>query len=128
MNRVFKIGNTNMPFPDSGFGVGEQDISDEMTGRSLSGLMDKYIVAQKRKFTCQWTNLSDSKASFLLQAVKGNSLQDARGKTFVQMTYPDPISGTDETRTFYTGDVTATAKVCINDVYYWNVVFDFIEQ
>lgn len=128
MARVFKIGNINMPWPTSGFGVGENDISDEASGRSLSGLMDKYIVAQKRKFSCEWKNLSDSQCSFLLQAVKGNSLQDARGKTFVSMTYPDPISGTDETRTFYTGDVLATAKVCINDVYYWDVRFDFIEQ
>ena len=128
MPRVFKIGNTDMPWPDSGLTVGENDISDEMTGRSLSGLMNKYRVAQKRTFKCQWTHLSDSRASFLLQAVKGNSLQDARGKTFIQLTYPDPISGTDETRTFYTGDVECTTTHLNHDVYYWNVKFDFIEK
>lgn len=100
---------------------GLQDISSDDSGRTADGKMHKDIIAQKRKMDCVWNGLSQSEAATLLQQVNAS--------VFLEVTYDDPMSGTEETRTFYIGDRTAP-------VHMWNsttkvftsISFNFIEQ
>lgn len=128
MSREFKINNVAIAYPAAGFKVSLEDISDEETGRSLSGLMSKQIIAQKTTVELSWRSLPDNKSSVLLQAIKGSNLQDAQGKTYVNLTYPDPVAGTNTTKQFYTGTPTCTLAVCVDDKCYWNIDLHFIER
>lgn len=120
MSRVIKVDGAAIPTPNSRFKVSIEDISDEDSGRSLSGLMSKNIVATKRTIELSWSGIPDSKSSELLSTVKGN--------TYIDLTYPDPYTGTDLTKTFYTGTPSSELIVCVNDVCYWNISMNFIEQ
>lgn len=120
MARQLKVNNTPIPYPNAGFTVSLEDISDEDTGRTLDGTMDKVIVAQKRTVQLNWSGVPDDITSSFLGLIKAN--------TYIDFTYPDPYSGQQETKEFYTGTPTSTMLVMVNDVCYWNVSLNFIER
>lgn len=117
--RTMTCDGSAIPFPTK-TGWGFQDVSSPDSGRTLSGLMSKVVVATKRKLSCSWTMLSDSEASALLKAVKVH--------TYVSLNYPDAFEGKNVTKTFYTGDATAELIIIDNNTCHWDVSFDFIEQ
>lgn len=129
IKRIFRWNGTSMRFPTT-FTWSFQDISSTDTGRALSGLMNKEVVATKRKLACSWRMVSDEDAATILSAVKG--------RTYGSLTYPDVFEGRDITKTFYTGDATATMKsVAVKkdqfggvteEQFFWDISFDFIEQ
>ena len=129
IKRQFAWDGNSIPFPTT-FSWGFQDISSTNTGRSLSGLMNKEIVATKRKLVCSWRMVSDAAASQILGAIKA--------KTYGSLTYPDPFAGSDVTKTFYTGDASAMMmRVEVtkdqfggvsSEEFVWDISFDFIEQ
>lgn len=118
--RAFKVNGQNLPSPDDGWSWEYEDICDEDTGRNLSATMDKNIIASKSKLSLNWTNIPDSISSRLLSRVKG--------QTFVSFTFPDAYSGADKTIMVYTNNPKATLKRMINNVCYWDVEINFIEQ
>lgn len=98
------------------------DQSSEESGRSTNdGRMNKDIVSRKRKLTCTWNGLSRTEAKTILQAVSGSA--------FFSVTYPDSLSGQDETRTFYVGDRSTPFRIwTANNKRYSSLTFNLIER
>lgn len=97
-----------------------EDLSSDNSGRSLDGIMHKDRVAQKRKLVCKWAPMTWAECSALLTAVNAS--------VELSITYPDLMSGSYETRTFYIGSRTVPilrwtgAEQLVE-----NISFDFIE-
>lgn len=98
------------------------DLSSEESGRSANdGKMNKDIIAIKRKLSCSWNNPSKEEARAILQLVTG--------KPYVMVTYPDTLSGIDETREFTVGDRSTPMQIwTLNNKRYSNLSFNFIER
>lgn len=118
-NRWMTWESVQIKFP-TGMTWAFQDISSSESGRSLSGKMNKEIVATKRTLNCSWSCLDDTEASALLGAIKI--------KTYGSLNYPDAFAGTNLTKKFYTGDATAEMKTIEDNKVIWNVSIQFIEQ
>lgn len=88
-----------VPTPDS-MGWGLQDVSASDSGRvnDANNTMYKMRTSQKRKLSLSWSDPDLTKASAILRAFNAE---------YVWVRYPDPMSGTFETRQFYVGDRTA---------------------
>lgn len=93
---MLKINGVAMASP-SEFKVDISDLDGE-SGRNAKGYLIRDRVAVKRKLECAWPPLKDGEISRLLQAVKG---------VFFQVEYPDPMTGSRQTKTFYVGDRSA---------------------
>ena len=129
ITRRFKWNGREVRFPTT-FTWSFQDVSSSDSGRSLSGLMNKEIVATKRKLVCSWKMISDAEAAAILSAIKS--------QTYGDLEYPDVFEGADITKRFYTGDPTATMKSVVvttnqfggtsKEEFVWDLSFDFIEQ
>lgn len=109
----------DMPCPSS-FQWGLQDISASESGRTDDTIMHKNRVGQKRKLGVTWKGLDWSDASKVLKAFNPE---------YVNVTYPDAMSGTNETRTFYVGDRTAPYKCWwVGNKRVESISFDLIER
>lgn len=94
------VDGVEMPCP-SAFSWGLQDVSSAESGRTEDTTMHKNRVGQKRKIELQWNAMSVADTARILQAFNPE---------YVQVTYPDMMSGVTETRTFYVGDRSAPVK------------------
>lgn len=104
----------------SGFTWGLQDISDSAAGRTQDGIMHKNRVTRKRKLSFTWAAPTPQETSAILAAFDPE---------YVNITYPDAKSGGNETRTFYTGDITSLMKIwTIGQKRYDSLSFDVIER
>lgn len=104
----------------SAFTWGLQDVSDSAAGRTQDTLMHKNRVGQKRKISLTWNGIRKGEASTILQAFN---------QEYIDVTYPDALSGEDETRTFYVGDRSAPMKIwTVNKKLYSQVSFEIIER
>lgn len=119
-NVMLKVNNVALPCPAS-FQWSLQDISSSDAGRTQDGEMHKMMITQKRKLVVEWTFKDWTDAATILQAVNASE--------YLSVEYPDMMSGTYETRTFYVGDRTVPVK------FWWTnrhliekVSFDFIER
>ena len=116
---LIKVNGTVIKTPSS-FSWGLQDISDSAAGRTQDVLMHKNRVSQKRKISLGWNNPTKEEAAQILQAFNPE---------YIDVTYPDAMSGTDETRTFYVGDRSAPMKIwTVSNKRYSQVSFDIIER
>lgn len=116
---MIQIDGIDVKDPSS-FTWGLQDVSDSAAGRTQDALMHKNRVAQKRKVSIGWNNPTREEASVILTAFNPE---------YIDMTYPDAMSGKNETRTFYTGDKTAPMRSwTVNRKRYSQVSFDIIER
>lgn len=116
---MLTVGGVEMPCPSS-FSWGLQDISASESGRTDDTLMHKNRVGQKRKISLAWNGKDWETTSKILQAFDPE---------YIEVKYPDMMSGTYETRTFYVGDRTAPVK------WWWvgnqrmeSISFDIIER
>lgn len=113
------VNGTAIKTPSS-FSWGLQDVSDSASGRTQDALMHKNRVAQKRKISLAWSNPTKDETAAILQAFNPE---------YINVTYPDAMSGADETRTFYVGDRSAPMKMwTVNNKRYSQVSFDIIER
>lgn len=104
----------------SSFIWGLQDVSDSAAGRTQDTIMHKNRVGQKRKISLTWNGIKRDVASEVLQAFNPE---------YVEVTYPDALSGQYETRTFYVGDRSAPMKMwTVNKKIYSQVSFEIIER
>lgn len=104
----------------SSFSWGLQDVSDSASGRTQDAVMHKNRIAQKRKISLSWSNPTKEETAVILQAFNPE---------YIQVKYPDAMSGTDETRTFYVGDRTAPIKIwTLNNKRYSQISFNIIER
>lgn len=115
---MISVDGNVLPCP-SVFQWGIQDISSSESGRTDDAIMHKNRIGQKRKISLQWNGLTRSDMAKILQAVNPE---------YIDVTYPDAMSGDDETRTFYVGDRTAPVKYWwIGNQRYETLSFDIIE-
>lgn len=104
----------------STFSWGLMDISSSSSGRTEDMVMHKDRKGQKRKIQLSWNGIRKEEAAAILQAFNPE---------YVNVRYPDAMSGVDEERTFYVGDRSAPMKIwTINNKLYTQVSFDIIER
>lgn len=104
----------------SSFSWGLQDVSDSASGRTQDALMHKNRIAQKRKLSLSWLAPTPAETAAILQAFNPE---------YISITYPDAMSGQNETRTFYVGDRSAPMKIWnVGHKRYETLSFDVIER
>lgn len=118
---MIKIEGVSVKDPSS-FSWNLMDLSSEDgTGRTLSGTATKDVVAQKRKLSIVWNNIDKEYAETILKQVNS--------KVFLSVTYPDAMTGTNITKTFYIGDRKADMEIwSATKKIYKTLSFDFIEK
>lgn len=94
------VDGVEVPCP-SVFAWGSQDISAAESGRTEDTIMHKNKVGEKRKIGLQWNGKDWKTTSRIMQAFHPE---------YVDVRYPDMLSGEYETRTFYVGDRSAPVK------------------
>jgi len=115
---MLKINGVAIAAP-SVFQVDIADIDGE-TRRNARGDLIRDRVAVKRKLNCEWPPLTMGEISTLLQAVKD---------VFFQVTYPEPMTGRTETKTFYVGDRSMPLLLVKDGQYLWKgLKMNFIEK
>jgi hypothetical protein len=90
------------------FQVNLVDLDSDKSNRNAKGVMLRDRLRQMRKLECEWGPLTNAQISVILQAVNSVS---------TSVTYPDPYTGTNQTRTFYAGDRTAPAYDFNNQIW-----------
>lgn len=116
---MITVEGVKLPCP-SAYEWSLQDVSAGESGRTDDALMHKNRVAQKRKLKVEWVGKNWEETSTILKSVQ---------KEYLQVRYPDMLSGEYETRIFYVGDRTTPVK-------FWftkrklieKISFDFIER
>lgn len=118
---MIKIEGVSVKDPSS-FSWSLMDLSSEDgTGRTLAGTATKDVVSQKRKLSIAWNNIGKDDAEAILKQVNS--------KVFFSVTYPDAMTGTNLTKTFYIGDRKAEMKIWSpTKKIYKTLSFDFIEK
>lgn len=102
------------------FEWGLQDVSAADSGRTEDTQMQKNRVGQKRKISLGWNGKSWKETSQILQAFNPE---------YIEVTYPDMLSGEYETRTFYVGDRTSNVVIwTVGKKLMEKVSFDIIER
>lgn len=116
---MIMVDGAKIPCPSS-FTWGLQDISAAESGRTDDTIMHKNRVGQKRKISLAWVAKDWQTTARILRAFNPE---------YISVRYPDMMSGSYETRTFYVGDRTAPVK------YWWTgkkligqISFDIIEK
>ncbi|HFE9851431.1 TPA: DUF6711 family protein [Enterococcus faecalis] len=102
MTGFLSIEGVNVKTPKK-FQVSIEDIDSE-SGRNANGDMIRDRLAVKQKLEISWGPLSDKEISTILTSVK---------PPFFTVTYPDPETGGQSTKSFYVGARTAP-------MYSWN--------
>lgn len=106
----------------SSFSVTIQDFDSENSSRAntADGKMFRERITTKRKLSLSFPPLSMLEISTILKAIS---------PVFVNVTFPDPLTGMTQTLSFYAGDKSSPAYSCINGVVRWEgLSFDLIEQ
>lgn len=88
-----KIGGTTIKTPSS-LQVDISDIDGEAY-RSANGTMIRDRIAVKRKLNCEWSALTSTEVSSILSKITATSFT---------VTYLDPLTASEQTKTFYVGD------------------------
>ena len=117
---MIKIDGTIVPAPSS-LGWGIMHLDSEDSGRTVDGVMHIDEVDKKEKLEPVWNGLNVLDTKTILQLVVN--------KRFVQVTYPSPLTGTEVTKTFYTGDKTSPFHSWTeNNKTFTSLSFSFIEK
>lgn len=112
------VDEVELPTPST-FEWGLIDVSASDSGRTQDGKMHKNRIAQKRQIKLSWNGTDKPRTAKILQMVNPE---------YIRVTYPDAMSGTDETRTFYVGDRNGIIKIwTVNNKRYETLSFDLIE-
>jgi hypothetical protein len=91
----------------------------ETTKRTADGQLTRERIAVKRQIELRFNAMTWDKLSAILTALKPK---------FVQITYPDPESGQQETRTFYVSDRESAIAIERGGTYYWSTGFTLTEK
>lgn len=119
---MIKIDGVAPPKYPSDFSITLSDIDDgATTTRTMDGLLHRDRIAVKRKINLKYNILTWNDLSILLNMISN---------VFFEVTYPDSMTGVEETKTFYVGNrTTPVAKYDDSGELYWKgVAFNFIER
>lgn len=115
---MIKVNGTKIKDP-SAFTWGLNDVSTSSSGRTQDAVMHKTRVDQKRKISLSWWNPNPKETSVILSAFNAVNFE---------VTYPDALTNSYETRTFYRSDPTAPVRSwAFGKQRYSAVSFDIIE-
>jgi len=107
-----KINGVEIAEYPSKFTVTPMDLDDgESTGRTADGKLNRDRIRVVRQIEMEWGVLSWPKISAILKAM------DA---VFFNLTYPDPMTGTYETKTVYVGNRPAPFAVGTGNDLRWS--------
>jgi hypothetical protein len=116
---LIRVDGVDMPNP-SKMKWGLQDVSIGDSGRDDTGYMYKGRVTQKRKLELEWTAVSPSVASTILQAFNPE---------YINVRYFDPMENSWQIKNFYVGDRSGNVKIwSVNQKIYESISFDIIER
>lgn len=116
---LIRVDGVDMPNP-SKLQWGLQDVSIGDSGRDDTGYMYKARVTQKVKIELEWSAVSPSVASTILQAFNPE---------YINVRYFDPMANAWQIKNFYVGDRSAPVKIwSVNQKIYETVSFDIIER
>ena len=116
---LIRVDGVDMPNP-SKLQWGLQDVSIGDSGRDDTGYMFKGRVCQKRKLELEWSAVSPSVASTILQAFNPE---------YVDVRYFDPMENSWQIKNFYVGDRSGNVKIwSVNQKIYESISFDIIER
>jgi len=106
------INGTEVNVYPASFQVTVLDLDDgETTTRTADGTLSRDRIAVKRQIEANWPPMRWEQLSILLQMM---------ADTFFDLTYPDPMTGRMETKTFYVGNRTSPVAFERNGMYWWN--------
>lgn len=106
------INGVELPKYPNKFTVKVMDLDNgETTTRTADGTLHRDRIAVKRQLEMAWPPLKWEDLSAILQLMQG---------VFFTVTYPDPQTGKQETRRFYTGDRTAPIAFERGGVMWWH--------
>lgn len=115
---MLQIDGVAIASPKS-FKVSINDLDGE-SNRNAKGELIRDRVAVKRKLELEWPPLTNSQMSTLLTKVQN---------VFFTVTYPDPMTGSNQTKTFYVGDRTAPMyKNTAGNILWEGLNMNFIEK
>jgi len=115
---MITVGGVSISTP-SDFSVGVMDLSK--AERNANGKIIIERIATKRKLEMSWKYLSNASISALLTAISAS--------VFFTVVYPDPLTGSNRSGTFYVGDRNAGMIDYTAGTPRWkDVKFNFIEQ
>lgn len=98
----------------------KSDVSGSKAGRDDSTLMHKDKKGEKRQLSLGWVQLSKQQIHEILVAFSPE---------YVDVTYWDPLIGTDVTKNFYTGDMEAEVKTWVRGKERYSTLnFDVVER
>lgn len=116
---LIRVDGVDMPNP-SKLEWGEQDVSIGDSGRDDTGYMFKGRVTTKIKLTLEWSAVSPSVASTILNAFYPE---------YVNVRYFDPRANAWQIKNFYTGDRSTSTKIWTDDSkIYETLSFNIIER
>lgn len=105
------INGVALPVAPAEMEVGIMDLDNaETTTRTADGTLHRDRIAVKRQIELSWNALKWNDLSAILTAMKDE---------FFQVTYPDPMTGTTQTKTFYVGDRKAPVAMERNGITWW---------
>lgn len=106
------INGTELPKYPAKFVAKIMDLDDgETTTRTADGRLTRDRVAVKRQLELTFAPLKWEELSAVLQL-----MQDE----FIRVTYPDPITGQQETKKFYAGDRVSPIAIERNGIMWWS--------
>lgn len=109
---MLKINGVDIAASPATFQVMPFDLdAEEGTGRTANGEGYRQRIAVKRQIEMSWGPLTWPQTSSILQAMAGE---------YFTFTYPDPMSGRMETKTFSVGNRPAPFGVSKDGQMYWN--------
>lgn len=115
---MIKVNGSKIPTPST-LQIDISDIDGE-TYRNAKGEMIRDRITTKRKLNMTWNAISPQDMKTLLQAVANE---------FFTVEYPDPMTGTNVTKTMYVGDRNAPMYRNLNGSILWSgLTMNFVEK
>lgn len=109
---LLKINTVEIASYPSSFSVSVMDLDDaESTTRTADGTLTRDRITVKRQIEMSWPALTWENLSAILTA-----MQDE----FFDFYYPDPMTGSYETRTMYVGNRQAPIAIEKNGIIWWS--------
>ncbi len=107
---VIKIGGVTLPESPTEFTVTLLDIDDDSSVRTADGTLTRDRIAVKRQIEMSWGIIKWSSLSAIMQQLS---------PVFFSVYYPDPLTGTYQTKTFYVGNRPCPAALSQDGEIFW---------
>lgn len=108
---LLKINTVVIPIYPAEFKVTVLDLDDaDSTTRTADGTLSRDRIAVKRQIEMSWNPLTWANLSSIITAMQNE---------FFTFEYPDPMTGTQQTKIFYVGNRSSPIAIVKNGVTWW---------